>query len=134
MNEYEEIYNLSNKARELMKRKAQAYNHGSSNPVESLSLSASLLGISVESLILSRVVDKVSRLASMMRSGNSPDFESVEDTCIDLLNYTGLFWQAYNRSRAAPSPSEYPAILPGVHKEMIDEFEQESNYLGVLFD
>lgn len=76
-------------------------------------------------------MDKISRLASMMRSGSNPEFESVEDTCVDILNYTGLFWESYNRSRFIPN-SEFPAVLPGVSKQTIKDFE--SNYFGVGFD
>lgn len=51
--------------------------------------------------ILFRINDKVNRLASLLNSRNSPNYESLEDTCLDLANYAALLSLCLNEKKTA---------------------------------
>ena len=42
---------------------------------------------------------------------------------MDIVNYTGLYWVAVLEEMTWPEPSEYPSILPGIHKDTLKEFD-----------
>lgn len=51
---------------------------------------ASMCGISPEKVILVFCATKVARLGVLLSSGKAPNNESIEDTLVDLANYSAL--------------------------------------------
>lgn len=78
---------LCDKARELMQRKNHDY--ASQDPFDNFYVVEALRITSAEEGILVRMSDKLARLASVLKKGSQVD-ESVEDTVLDLVNYSVL--------------------------------------------
>lgn len=53
-------------------------------------LSSQLLDMPVEKVILTRLLDKISRVSNLLNSGVDPNNESLEDSFRDLLGYSTL--------------------------------------------
>lgn len=72
------------------------------NSFANFEVAASLAGITVEQIILSRIGDKLGRLRNVISKGNTAvKDESVSDTVHDLVNYLGIL-SAYIESSKNP--------------------------------
>ena len=68
--------------------------------------SASVAGISPERAIVVRILDKLSRISNLLDKEASVKDESIEDTLIDLCNYTAIlkaFLKDKNKTRKKQS-------------------------------
>jgi hypothetical protein len=80
--------------RDTVESKANDYADGD-NVYSNFEGSAKLAGISVEQVFMVMIGVKVERLRQLI-SGTEPNFESIEDTILDLANYAAL-WLGYRR-------------------------------------
>lgn len=80
-----------NECLEISKKKNADYTGGSDDPFSNFS-SVEVLGISTEQGFLTRMMDKMKRIASFVEKGElQVKDESVLDTLNDLANYSALF-------------------------------------------
>lgn len=63
---------------------------GSQDTWKTFELSANVLNLSVETTMLVRLLDKVSRIATLLDEGNNPHCESLNDSIQDLIGYSVL--------------------------------------------
>lgn len=84
---------LTTKARELMKCKNADYAGKSGNEPFANFTRCEAMGIcTTEAGMLVRLTDKLSRLSSFVEAGAfQVKDESLEDTCVDIINYAILF-------------------------------------------
>jgi hypothetical protein len=74
---------------ELISRKNSDYSGG--EKFGSFALSSEISGVTIEEGILVRIGDKLSRLKSLLKSGNQQvKEESIEDTIKDAINYLAI--------------------------------------------
>jgi len=77
------------KALALVQRKTQDY-ATSYDPYKNFRMSESV-GVSLERGILVRICDKISRISNLLdKKTSSVKDESIEDTLIDVMNYTNI--------------------------------------------
>lgn len=91
---------LCDKAFSLMRKKNADYaGRGGDEPFANFTRCESMGICKTEAGMLVRMTDKMSRLSSFVESGTlAVKDESVEDTCLDLINYSVLFY-AYLQSK-----------------------------------
>ena len=84
---------LTKKAHELMKRKNADYAGGAGTEPFANFTRCEAMGIcTTEAGMLVRMTDKLSRLSSFVEAGAfQVKDESLEDTCVDIINYAILF-------------------------------------------
>ena len=70
-------------------------------------------GVAVEQVFLVLIGVKLARLTQLMTTEKSPNFESIDDNLLDLINYPGLL-RAYRRSKRAVTM-----------RDIFDEFARE---------
>ena len=75
------------RAFQIMQNKNDDYSQ-KDNPFSNFEFIALMLDISVEEAIFSRMMDKVARLKQCLRKGVSVKDETIEDTLMDLVNYS----------------------------------------------
>lgn len=105
---------LTDTAYELQYRKAQDYTGDPNNALRAF-FGAELLGVDPRLGVLVRLQDKISRLASLIRTKreSSPAVrdESIMDTVIDMVNYSVLFYavhmQMQNKTQVAQQTVDY---------------------------
>ena len=51
------------------------------------------------------IIGKLMRATSLIESGNDPNFESLEDSCLDLINYASFFASYMNGEMDGQDPS-----------------------------
>lgn len=73
---------------EIMKKKNADYATGD-DPFHNFRF-ATLLGMSVEEAILLRVLDKLARVANLLKKDPKVVEEKMEDTIIDICNYMAI--------------------------------------------
>ncbi|MCK9370812.1 DUF1599 domain-containing protein [Candidatus Dojkabacteria bacterium] len=73
---------------EIMKKKNADFS-GEFNPVKNFE-GAELAGVTVERVILVRIVDKISRISTLFDKQETVKDETIQDTLIDLMNYTNI--------------------------------------------
>lgn len=73
---------------EIIKQKNADYAN-SDNPFRNFE-SADVVGLTVERAILVRVLDKLSRVSNLLDKPASVADESLEDTLVDMINYTAI--------------------------------------------
>jgi hypothetical protein len=83
---------------DLIRRKNADYG-ADSNPFQNFELSAHL-GIPVDKAIVVRMSDKLQRIANLLDKEAKVADESIEDTLLDLANYTYILL-AYRTSRSS---------------------------------
>lgn len=84
MNKCDRIQNEFNNLVNLYKEKNQNYGNSFEHTINLLGISAGLVPL----------INKVDRLVSLIQNGGNK-FESIEDTCRDLINYTAMFLIEY---------------------------------------
>lgn len=82
---------------DLLVSKGSDYS-GENDTFKNFKVSSQLLDMPVEKVILTRLMDKVSRVSSLLSSGKTPHNESLEDSYRDLLGYATLLY-LYNSSK-----------------------------------
>ena len=70
---------------ELQTKKSQDYQSDESTITQSMHYRRGV--DTIHDIILGKVI----RATSLLESGNNPNFESLEDSCIDLINYASFF-------------------------------------------
>ena len=83
------LEDTTNKLKSVLRAKGRDYS-GEIDTFRNFKLSAELLKVDVKKVILSRLLDKVSRLCNVIDKGNSVKNETVEDTLDDLVGYVAL--------------------------------------------
>ena len=101
---------LCNKAFSLMQRKNADYaGKGGDEPFANFTRCEAMGICQTEAGMLVRMTDKMSRLSSFVESGTlEVKDESVEDTCLDLINYSVLFY-AYLQSKKEQKHESAPS-------------------------
>lgn len=79
-----------NKALELCKKKNHDYSKG--HPFGNFMVAEAMQVTTAEGGIIVRLGDKLSRLSSVLEKGAMVQEESIEDTCIDIINYSILLY------------------------------------------
>lgn len=88
---FEFAENFMNEMLEISKKKNADYTGGANDPFANFK-SVEVLGISTEQGFLTRMMDKMKRIASFVEKGElQVKDESVKDTLQDLANYSILF-------------------------------------------
>lgn len=84
---------LTKKAHDLMKRKNADYaGRSGTEPFANFTRCEAMGICSTEAGMLVRMTDKLSRLSSFVEAGAfQVQDESLEDTCVDIINYAILF-------------------------------------------
>jgi hypothetical protein len=97
LDEDSEFKELLEEMWKIRSAKRQDYNAGTMNNFE---LTSKLLGIPSHVGILVRMSDKLSRLGSFTQKGfNAVNDESIEDTLLDLANYSLLCICEYRKEK-----------------------------------
>lgn len=90
--EKESLFNLHKKlcdrGFELMKKKNHDYSKA--DPLGNFFVAEALQACTAENGIIVRMSDKLSRLVSILEKGTQVESESVEDTIVDIINYSVL--------------------------------------------
>jgi len=74
---------------ETAKRKNNDYGGIDSNPYANF-YNSTIVGVSIEKGILVRMMDKVSRISTLLEKESQVKDEAIEDTLDDLINYTAI--------------------------------------------
>lgn len=88
---FSHLENTFKSALKLVKKKNADYAE-ESDPFKNFKF-ASLIGMSVEDAILVRVSDKMARISNLIRNNGGKTMvkdESIDDTCIDIINYIAI--------------------------------------------
>lgn len=64
---------------------------GAVDPFKNFKVSASFAGVGTGTAILLQMGNKIARLQTLLNSKETPNFESVEDTILDLAVYAMLY-------------------------------------------
>ena len=82
---------------ELHDRKSHDYAHGG-NPYSNFEEAAVTAGTSVDSVFRTMLGIKLARLNALSRTQDEPNFESIQDTILDLATYSCIYaaWFAEN--------------------------------------
>lgn len=97
--------NMCAKALELMRKKNADY--AKNGPFDNFKLCEAVGMTSAEKGILIRMLDKLSRLSSVLDKGAQVD-ESVEDTLLDIINYS-ICIAGLQRERQTAAAADEPA-------------------------
>jgi hypothetical protein len=74
---------------ETAKRKNNDYGGVDSDPYANFS-NSTIVGVPIEKGILVRMMDKVSRISTLLEKESQVKDEAIEDTLDDLINYTAI--------------------------------------------
>lgn len=74
---------------ETAKRKNNDYGGVDNNPYANFS-NSTIVGVSIEKGILVRMMDKVSRISTLLEKESKVKDEAIEDTLDDLINYAAI--------------------------------------------
>lgn len=86
---------MCRKALEICRKKNHDYSKG--HPFGNFMVAEAMQVTTAEGGIIVRIGDKLSRLSSVLEKGALVD-ESIEDTCLDIINYSILLY-GLHRSR-----------------------------------
>lgn len=100
---------LTKKAKELLLAKSHDYS-SQLDPFANLR-ACKVLGISPEQGILVRVLDKIARLSTITKVGNTVKDETIEDTCLDVINYMVLFYTMYKEDKLKGALGESSGVF-----------------------
>ncbi len=111
---------LQTKMREIMIKKNQDYAHAANNPFSNFERVEALGIAKTEVGFLTRMLDKMCRVNSFVQRGTlSVSDESVEDTLLDLANYSllmiGYLRSLKDNTEAVKFSFGYP---PGCHEKL----------------
>jgi hypothetical protein len=86
------------KGHELVKIKNADY-AGAENPFRNFEF-AQLAGMDVDRAILLRVIDKIARISNLLDKEAQVKDESVQDTCLDIINYIAIMMAHMDSKKA----------------------------------
>lgn len=104
-----EFISILDKSKEIHDRKNQDYTSGT-NVDENFERVAELtnwFNNSIDKSFASFIAVKLARLASLLNKSNAPNFESIDDTFVDLVTYAGLWGGNVVRRISGPINSHY---------------------------
>jgi hypothetical protein len=81
---------------ETAHRKNHDYGASDKSPYNNF-LNSTMVGVSVERGILVRMMDKISRISTLLEKEAQVSDESIQDTLMDLINYTAILKSYLNR-------------------------------------
>lgn len=86
------------RAKAICKKKNADYSE-EKDPFSNFRLSEHAGLSTTEEAILMRILDKTARVIQVFRKGNRVEDETIDDTCLDLINYWVIFlsYQAVKR-------------------------------------
>lgn len=82
------LEHIFSKMREIMLKKGNDY--ATQDRLSNFKLAGNICGISPEIQCLSLIATKVARLSVLLHNQNKPNYESISDSIIDLINYAAL--------------------------------------------
>lgn len=82
------LEHIFSKMREIMLKKGNDY--ATQDRLSNFKLAGNICGISPEIQCLSLIATKVARLSVLLNNQNKPNYESISDSIIDLINYSAL--------------------------------------------
>lgn len=82
------LEHIFSKMREIMLKKGNDY--ATQDRLSNFKLAGNICGISPEIQCLSLIATKVARLSVLLHNQNKPNYESISDSIIDLINYSAL--------------------------------------------
>lgn len=88
MNFQQELTDLLEHIKTILVAKNHDYN-GQGTPFKTFETQGKILNMPPEKAILSRLLDKVTRIGTLLENPNKVN-ESIEDSCLDLLGYAIL--------------------------------------------
>lgn len=91
--------NMCAKALDICKKKNHDYSKG--HPFGNFMVAEAMQVTTAEGGIIVRIGDKLSRLSSVLEKGAQVQ-ESIEDTCLDIINYAILLY-GIQKSRTRPA-------------------------------
>ena len=99
----------------MQKKNADYAGKGGDEPFANFTRCEAMGICRTEAGMLVRMTDKMSRLSSFVESGTlEVKDESVEDTCLDLINYSVLFY-SYLQSKKEQKHEHVPSNPLGGH-------------------
>jgi hypothetical protein len=118
------------KCLEIARRKNNDYGGSNSNPYQNFS-NSEIVGVSVEKGIMVRMMDKVSRISTLLEKEAQVKDESIQDTLDDLINYTAIL-KSYLKDKKVSGvytfKSEIPPGVPMTEKpRWADQFREPDN-------
>lgn len=105
---------------ETAKRKNKDYGGKDSDPYANFRKST-IIGVSVEKGILVRMLDKISRISTLLENEVMVSDEKITDTCDDLINYTAIL-KSYileQTPKKVDSRLQYPTHAHGIEFEKL---------------
>lgn len=99
-----EFLEILEKSREIHQRKNEDYTSGDVD--ENFVRIAQIqewFNTPIDKAFAGLVAVKLARIATLLNKGTTPNFESIDDTCVDLLTYCGL-WGANIKRRYKRKP------------------------------
>lgn len=82
---------------ELIRKKNTDYS-GLIDPFKNFR-SAEVIGVGVDKAILVRILDKIARISNLLDKEAKVDDESIDDTLLDLINYSAILKAYISRNR-----------------------------------
>ena len=70
------------------------------NPFANFEITAKASGLSVDRVLLTMIGVKTARLVSLLGNEADPNFESIDDSILDLANYAAI-WHAWRKREAS---------------------------------
>lgn len=102
------FYPTLSEMKELLTKKGDDYS-GNRHQWMSFVIEAMMTNLSVDTIFMASFARKLSRLISLYDNGNSPNFESVEDSWKDLLGYLILFVSYQRWAKVQNASSDNPS-------------------------
>ncbi len=87
-----------NEAADVMRRKAKDYTREDTDAFDNFREVARATGLTVDDVIRVHIANKQARLNNLFSRGGRAQFEPIEDTLLDLVNYAALL-SAWLRQR-----------------------------------
>lgn len=105
---------------ETARRKNKDYGGKDNDPYANFRKST-VVGVSVEKGILVRMLDKISRISTLLENEAMVSDEKIIDTCDDLINYTAIL-KSYileQTPKKVDSRLQYPTQTDGIEFEKL---------------
>lgn len=97
-----------NRALAVVAAKNQDYAGDDASPLWNFENAARTTRTTVPTVLVSRLVDKVSRLSNLSRKRAAVSEETADDTCLDLVGYACILAYYYSQQAQEPTPPKPP--------------------------
>lgn len=127
-----EFISILNRSKEIHDRKNQDYTSGTNvdENFERVAELTSWFNNPLDKSFASFVAVKLARLASLLNKSNAPNFESIDDTFVDLVTYAGLWGGNVIRRISGPDWDKKSIELSNLKSDM-KELVLTSNENGI---